>query len=70
MYKRELDVLEAERLVAMIRKEAKLTPEESRFLTVKLNSPTYDFTSMPTALLTKLREACKRLNIIYKGERI
>lgn len=70
MYKRELDILEAERLVNMIRREAKLTAEESRFLTVKLNSPVYDFNSMPTALMEKLRQACKKLNITYKGERL
>ena len=64
-----MDALEAERLVSLIRKDAKLTPKESRYLTVKLNSPVYDFTQLPIALMQKLRETCKKLNIIYKGER-
>lgn len=70
MHRRELDILEAERLVAMIRKEAKLTLKESRFLTVKLDSPVYDFNELPTELMQKLREACRKLNITYKGERL
>ena len=70
MNHREIDILQAERLVAMIRKEANLTSKESRYLTVKLDSPVYDFNELPADLLAKLRESCRRLNITYKGERI
>lgn len=70
MHRRELEKMEAERLVATIRKEAKLTAKESRYLTVKLNSPVYDFNTLPPELMKKLRQACKRLNLTHKGERL
>lgn len=70
MNRREIDIIYAEKLVAMIRKEAKLTPKESKYLTNKLESPVYDFNKLPPALLNRLREACGRLKITYKGVRI
>lgn len=70
MDKRELDILEAERLVMMIRKEAKLTPSESKLLTNKLESPVFDFNKLPPVIMEKLRLACKRLNLTYKGEQL
>ncbi len=64
---RSREILEAEKLVNKIRKEANLTVEESRLLTVKMTHSNYEFANLPKPIMKKLREACKRLNITYKG---
>ena len=63
---RQAEILEAKSLIRKIRKEANLTKEESRILSSKLCQRGYDFTKLDEGIMTKLREACKRLDLTVR----
>lgn len=63
MNNREIEKLEARKLLNLIRKEAGLTINESRLLNRKMELPKFDLSMLPDSILSKLRESAKKQGI-------